>query len=252
MKLPEAISLKLFDRHGLPHAAWMTLNDEIQLTSKSETEKLVRALGLTGSHDRVVVKVDAAVSGKMKSGLMAIGPLDELGPKITEMFQRARKIDLEYEDYLVEEFIEHEREYFLAIKAVREGLQVYFSAKGGIDVEGDWGSVGSYLIPTERVLPMNWPTEELAGLIQPSSVLSFLEEALNLFVLEDATYLEINPLAQVEAGSKQVEAGKGQAMPLGIVMEVDEAAVFRHPEWEELRFKKVVVFVSSNFNSRLD
>lgn len=227
MKLSELTAFRLFDQHNLPHPRWEFLNDEIELTSKSTREKIFKSLGLQSEHDRLVVKLDCPVGGKLKSGLMAICPFNELELKMVEIFHQGKKLGLAMEGFGVEEYIEHKDESFLAIKAVREGLQVYFSSKGGVEVENDWDGVGRTLIPTAKVLGMDWPVGELAKLIKPSMILNFMEELLNFFVLEDATYLEINPVTLTK---------DFRAMPLGVVMEVDEAARFRHSDWPDFDY----------------
>lgn len=163
MKLTESAAFKLFDKYGISHPK----------------------IGVkTG---KVVVKADLAMGGKKKVGLV----------KVCEA-SAAEKVAREMgTPVIVEEYIPHEAEFFVALRATREGVETYTSDKGGIDVEQNWGKV----------------KKTLDKLPKFAKYYKFFEE-------EDVTYLEINPYTE-------------KFVALGVVLELDEAARFRHPDWPD-------------------
>src|SRR3989304_6869919 len=50
-------------------------------------------------------------------------------------------------NFLIEPFVEHKKEFYLAIKTERESDVIYFSEAGGIDIEENWSSVKEMQIP---------------------------------------------------------------------------------------------------------
>lgn len=169
MRLTESAAFKLFDKYQIAHPK----------------------LGVkTG---KVVVKADLAAGGKMKKGLV----------KICEAWAAAKVASAMGVPVIVEEYIPHKAEFFVALRATREGVRIYTSSKGGVDVEQNWESVEEKLAPTT----------------------SFEKKLLTFFEAEDATYLEINPYTE-------------KNVALGVVLELDEAAGFRHPDWPKISKKK--------------
>jgi succinyl-CoA synthetase beta subunit len=49
--------------------------------------------------------------------------------------------------FLIEPFVPHDDEYYVAIRTERDGDVMYFSRAGGVDVEENWGSVEEIYIP---------------------------------------------------------------------------------------------------------
>lgn len=165
MKLPESAAFKLFDKHGIAHP---------------------RIDVKTG---QVVVKADLALGGKKKAGLVKICTAKDV-PAV------AKKMGV---SVIVEEYIAHDKEYFIALRATREGIEIFSSDKGGVDVEQNWDQVEK----------------------KNKSSNNFEKKLLAFFEAEDATYLEINPFTIVQ----------GEPIALGVVLELDEAASFRHSDW---------------------
>lgn len=177
MKLRESEAFKLFGKYGISHPK----------------------IGVkTG---RVVVKADLALGGKEKAGLVKVCGASEVEKIAKEMGVPV----------IVEEYIPHEAEFFVAIRPTREGLVIYRSNKGGIDVEQNWDKVDSRLVRSDGQLKDD----------------PFFGRLIKLFEKEDAIYLEINPFA----------IAQGKPIALGVVLELDETALFRHADWEELGIK---------------
>lgn len=183
MKLAESAAFKFFDKHGIVHP-------KVNPTS-----------------GKVVVKADLAVGGKKKAGLVEICDF-------SEAVKVSKKIGGPTAVY---EYIPHREEYFVALKAVREGVEVYYSGLGGVDVERNWDKVAKIIVPPDARLTEDY----FFTLIPEKSVREWVVKLYQFFQDEDATYLEINPFTVI---NKQV-------MPLGVVLVLDDAAGFRH-DWE--------------------
>ncbi len=186
MKLSESFALKLFDKHGILHPK------------------------VSPTNGKVIVKADIALGGKKKAGLVQICDFEDAS-KIS------KKMGVPTAIY---EFIPHDEEFFVALKAVREGVEIYYSHVGGVDVEQNWDKVQKILVATDSILE----EKQLFDLVLEKSVREWIVRLYEFFQLEDATYLEINPFTVI---NKQV-------MPLGVVLVLDDAASFRHPDWPDI------------------
>lgn len=195
MKLPESAALELLNKHGFAHP-------EFVVVGRKDYSDRIFASFARPPLTKVVVKANLPMSGKKKAGLVQICDYKDVAGI-------AKKMGV---PVIVEEFVEHKDEYFVALKAVREGVEVYYSVLGGIDVEQNWGKVGKRLV-----------TDDLFDLIPEKSVREWVVKLYQLFQNEDATYLEINPFTIINK----------QMMPLGVVLVLDDAAEFRHPDWEQ-------------------
>lgn len=231
MKLSEAAAFALFDEYSIVRPRFLVVQRRLQGNSVLDT-------GI--STDRFVVKANVAASGKKKSGLVKVAQRGELESAIKDIFFKATKEFL-IDSVIVEEYIEHKKEYFLALRVVREGVMLYLSTQGGVDVERDWSKVSNILIPTssltnvaslKRSLESCYiEVEKVFGKSQP--IEEFIRLVVQFFQQEDAIYLEINPftLAKEMYVTGNDRGNKHTCMPLGVVLELDDSAGFRHPDW---------------------
>ncbi len=218
MKLPEVSALVLLAKYGFSLPAYCIVSKQADVAKVFPAKKYV-------------VKANLAVGGKKKTGLVAVANRENLKTTTAEILSKNEEFD--FYSVLVEEFVDHDREYFLALKAIREGIEVYYSDLGGIEIENNWASVKKVLIPEEELLKEKLQvTKVLAGLIEDSSTQDWVEKLVAFFQNEDATYLEINPFTLTPYAFAQGKQGK--LLPLGIVLVVDETAAFRHPDWADL------------------
>lgn len=138
--------------------------------------------------------------------------------------------------FLLEEFIPHKEEYYVAIKQEKEFDEIFFSNFGWIDVEENW----------EKVLSLKvWVLDEVSKDVL-SNIFWILDEKilqviLDLFTFyrqEDFTYLEVNPFC--------FDLRNGDLILLDMVAKVDDSAFFLHPEtWENLEFPNTFWFEES-------
>ncbi|MBN2724142.1 MAG: ATPase [Deltaproteobacteria bacterium] len=126
--------------------------------------------------------------------------------------------------FLVEPFIPHEDEYYIAIRSFRDHDVIYFSTEGGVNVEENWEKVKEITIPVMtdgkisaaddfdafKTLPLSG--EELA------SVAPFVNALYKFYFEQGFAYLEINPFAIKD----------GVVVPLDLVAKLDDTAAFEN------------------------
>lgn len=211
MKLPESAAFELFKKHGILFPRYF-------VAPPTDRDFLNSYL-----NDKFVVKANVPVGGKKKSGLVQISDSKHLNGVIMAIMAQAVP-DYKIDSVIVEEFVEHKDEYFISLKAVREGVEVYYSGVGGIDVEQNWEKVEKILVPTERLVNDRLSLSEdlFFNSISEKAIREWIIKLIHFFVEEDATYLEINPFTIINR----------KVIPLGVVLVLDESAGFRHPDWE--------------------
>jgi len=132
---------------------------------------------------------------------------------------------------LIERRIDIEREWYLGFSLNSTRPEVLLSTCGGVEIEslahGHPEALIRATIDPMRRLP-SWHAADLwvaagaAGRTVPA--LAALTVALyETFVAADALLLELNPISV---------AADGTPLLVGAMMAVDEAALFRHPEWQ--------------------
>lgn len=118
--------------------------------------------------------------------------------------------------FIVEPYVEHTEEYYVAIKTERENDVIYFSEAGGIEIEENWDKVKEIKIPFTlensdigKVLKT-----ELAD--QRPQIITFLNELYQVFKELNFTYLELNPFV----------ISNHSIVPLDMVARVDTTAEY--------------------------
>jgi len=140
------------------------------------------------------------------------------------------KVTDELTHFLIEPYVAHEGEYYVAIKSDREGDTVYFSNHGGVDIESVWDTVSTIhvgvvedvkKIDIASKLPHDTPSDK-------KDLLASFVRGLYTFYRDLAyTYLEINPFTVVDQGIR----------PLDLVARLDDTARFEcGDKWGEVSF----------------
>ncbi|MBI2669166.1 ATPase [Candidatus Woesearchaeota archaeon] len=91
--------------------------------------------------------------------------------------------------FLLEPFIPHQEEYYLAIISERDSDIIYFSEVGGFNIEERWNTVKTIKIPSGVNI------EEVDFAIIPQHHIPFFKNLYKLYRSFHFTYLEINPFA---------------------------------------------------------
>ncbi|MGA1821362.1 MAG: ATP citrate lyase citrate-binding domain-containing protein [Thermoplasmatota archaeon] len=179
---------------------------------------------------RLVVKPDQLFGKRGKSGLVLLDcSWKEAAKFITENMGKTAevgKVKGTLTHFLVEPFIPHKKEYYVAMKMEEDGDVIYFSTKGGVDIEEVWDTVVELNVPVlgEGEPDLARLTKGLSKSEQPL-VEAFLQGMYRFFANHDVTYLEINPFTIVD---KRV---------LDMVARIDDTAVFKNPEvWGGIEF----------------
>ncbi len=173
----------------------------------------------------LVAKPDQLFGKRGKHGLVLLNAdFETVKNWINErMHKRVRigKAEGELTHFLVEPFVPHEREYYVAIKTEEEGDRIYFSEEGGIEIEENWEKVKQFFVPIlGSVNDVNFSGVD-------SLISDFIKALYKFFVDLDFTYLEINPFAIT--GSEVV--------PLDLVARLDDTAYFWNKDkWGNIEF----------------
>lgn len=185
------------------------------------------------SDARLVVKPDQLFGKRAKNQLIALDcDLDEARRWIDE--RRNRQVTIgpvegRLTHFLIEPFVPHYGEHYLALKAMREGDEILFSMQGGVGIEEHWQDVRRMTIPILK------PVEEMA--LDPLLVdcpdeerdrfAAFARSLARFYADLGFAYLELNPFVVV--GSDIV--------PLDTVARLDDAESFQQRDrWGDLEF----------------
>ena len=187
--------------------------------------------------EKLVAKPDQLFGKRGKNNLLYVNKswdevqkwIKERMNKKTTIIQTTGKTTGVLTHFLVERFIPHEKEYYLAITTHRNHDTIHFSTKGGVDIESVWDSVVELDIP-------------ILGEIDEKQIISFLpkelgseKEQIGRFIIAlykmlvdyHFVYLELNPFTLI----------KDEIVPLDTVAKVDDYASFQCAEkWGKLKF----------------
>lgn len=186
-----------------------------------------------------VLKSQVPTGGRGKlGGIRVIEAPDELPTAVQSL------LGLDIKGYvpstiLAEEKLEIDKEFYLSIVIDRANatLQLVAHKNGGVEVEAN-DPDGFLKIDLLTTTPTALG-EQLAELYdipgQTFALQDLAEKLQNCFIKNDATLIEINPLALTT--DDKLVAGDCK-------MTLDDAAAFRHPEWNFEQTSKEVNFVS--------
>ena len=214
-------------------------NNKIELSSKlvliGEGENLSDYTRKPGyewlKEEKLVVKPDQLFGKRGKSGLLLLdASLEEADRFIAE--NMGKTIDIGgatgiLTHFLVEPYVAHEEEYYLAIETEREKDMIHFSTMGGVEIEENWDKVTSIEIPVGDEAGAINIAGKLPDFDGRDLVAEFIEALYRLFCDFGFTFLEINPFTLKE----------GQVIPLDMVAKLDDTAAFEMGDkWKDVDF----------------
>lgn len=203
--------------------------------------------------EKLVAKPDQLFGKRGKNDLLFVNKrwsevqkwIKDLMNKKTTITQTTGKTTGILTHFLVEKFVPHEDEYYLAITTHREKDIIHFSTKGGVDIESVWDSVVVLDIPilstidemdVEAFLP-----KELGD--KKQKVASFIKALYKMVVDYHFVYLELNPFTFV----------KDEIVPLDCVAKVDDYASYQCAEkWGKLKFPSPFGLEKTKEEERVD
>lgn len=224
MDLYEYQGRELFDRHGLPVLAGGVA------TTPEEARAIAERLG-----GRVVVKAQVKVGGRGKAGgvKLADNP-EEAVARATDILgmdikgHTVHKVMLTVtadiaEEYYFSYLLDRANRTFLCIASVAGGMEIEQVAEESPDKVAKVAidaSVGVDEATAREIVSQAGFPADVAD-----QVVDIAVKLWQAFVSEDATLVEVNPLAKTNSG---------QVLCLDAKVTLDGNATFRHPEHEEL------------------
>ena len=198
VKLSEFRSKKIINSAlGVNYAGWEIFGSSI--------------INLVNGHGAYVVKVDQAIKGRFKKGLVL---LEVKQPDLTVATQSL--FDKGYNSLLVEPQITHEAEdeKYLSFSRTREGVVLSHSVHGGINVEKHPESIKFLTIDKQALL--NIPNELMLERDSVSKLyelfnsthMSFLE--INPYVISDKKLLVLDAAVEVDSSAELLVNGWDQ------------------------------------------
>jgi ATP-citrate lyase beta-subunit len=172
---------------------------------------------------RLVVKPDQLFGKRGKSGLVLLDASYEEAVKFlkTKMNKKATvgKVKGTLTHFLIEPFIPHDKEYYIAVKMESDGDHVYFSTEGGVDIESVWDTVKE--VEMDPLGGKEFDPEPLVKDLSKQEkmiITPFLKGIYKFFSNHDFVYFEINPFTIVD----------GKIKVLDMVAKVDDTAQFQN------------------------
>jgi len=184
--------------------------------------------------EKLVVKPDQLFGKRGKHGLIkANANFQEVKKWIKERMNKEIKVGKvtgTLTHFIIEPYIPHKEEYYVAIKSNREGDTIYFSNHGGVDIESVWKTVSEIQIDVnediekiniEGKLPKDTPQANKKMFTE------FIKGLYKFYKNLNYAYLEINPF---------VVSGK-EIVPLDLVARIDDTGHFESSDkWGDLTF----------------
>jgi ATP-citrate lyase beta-subunit len=213
---------------GLPayHGRCVLVTPEVGLDKLAAKEKWLTT-------EKLVVKPDQLFGKRGKHGLILVGASLAEAKKWTlaRMNKDATvgKVTDKLTHFLVEPMTPHKEEYYVAIKSEREGDVIYFSTKGGVDIESVWDTVAEMHVPVLLGIDKVDVEKGLKAVPAPQrkAVAAFIRGLFRFYAALNYAYLEINPFALTDKG----------VVPLDTVARVDDTAFFESAKlWGDLEF----------------
>ena len=173
--------------------------------------------GLADIPGPYAVKVDEAVKGRFKQGLVL---LDVSAEGIREAIQTLQSKG--YRWLLIEPMVRHasEAERYLSVSSDRQGMLLRYTSTGGVDVESHQAAIQSQRF--DEATDMQKLTSETA--LDPMT----LQKLADMFKQEYFVFLEINPYIADENGVQFLDAA----------VEIDDAGEFFVNDWTEADFRR--------------
>ena len=123
--------------------------------------------------EKLVVKPDQLFGKRGKHGLIkANASFIDVKKWIKERMVKETtvgKVTDKLTHFLIETYVKHDKEFYVAIKSNRQGDTVYVSTHGGVDIESVWDTVAEIQVPVdgnidkiniEKHLPKDTPKDK--------------------------------------------------------------------------------------------
>lgn len=191
----------------------------------------------------VVVKSQVPVGGRGKAGGVKVVETQE---EFLETLERLSLLEIKGhlpQVLIAEQKLDIAEERYISLVIDREtaSIQLMVNAEGGMEVESQSGFYRIDISP-ETIRDRALRVAELFEESDTKRIESLLQSLYDCFVSNDATLLEINPLIKTTEGTYICADAK---------MELDDAAAFRHKDWDFEDKPKDVNFVTLDKNGEV-
>ncbi|NUQ39302.1 MAG: ADP-forming succinate--CoA ligase subunit beta [Caldilineales bacterium] len=225
MKLHEYQAKRIFARYGVPIPAGEVAN------TAAQAREIAQRLGKPA-----VIKSQVLVGGRGKAGGIKVAKTPDEAETLADQILGMEIKGLKVKRVLVDEAADIQDEIYLGMIVDRERRRVAMmaSSEGGVDIEEVAATHPDaiktiYIDPFLGIKPYQAIAVASALGIPPDQTRAFTKIATGLyraFIESDADLAEINPLAVT---------GGGQLLAVDGKMVLDDNALFRHPDLEEMR-----------------
>ncbi len=195
-------------------------------------------------YSQFVVKPDQLFGKRGKYGLVWVN-LDASGVKnwINEKRQKSQTIKESsgvLERFLIEPFVPHTQEYYIAITTAADHDVIQFSSQGWIDVEENRESIERLEIPLDtKITDISLDTLSITDI----KIKEFVLNLIDFFRTYWFSYLEINPFVVVE---------DGEIVCLDMVARVDTCEAWKQKVWKDIDRIKPFGSLTSTFEEKVE
>ncbi len=233
MKIHEYQAKEILKRYGV------AVPEGRVATTAAEAENIAASLGT----EVVVVKAQIHAGGRGKAGGVKLARSPKEAGELAAKMLGARLVThqtgpegREVRKVLVEQGLDIAKEYYVGIVLDRSRGQLVFmaSTEGGVEIEKVAAETPEKIIkewidPLTGLRPAQARKLAFALGLQGDSfknAVKFFHALYNAYIQSDASLAEINPL---------VETKDGRVLALDAKINFDDNALFRHPDYAELR-----------------
>ncbi len=207
-------AIREYDAKKMFHVSQNKVLESYLVESKEDIEKVKKELEKHGDQ-KWVVKPDQLFWKRGKLGLIWVnldteGVISWLWEKY-DIKQTIWESEGKLTTFLIEKFVPHEKEYYVAFKTEREHDIVYFSHDWGVEVEENWEKVIAKKVSVLSSLQesdiadmihesaqKSWVAEEDSS--AKKKIISYVMAQYNYFKKYGYVYLEMNPFVFSEGG----------------------------------------------------
>ena len=225
MRLHEYQAKQIFSRHNIP-------TPQGQVTNNADSVRLIaESIG-----DGCVIKAQVLSGGRGKAGGIRVAKTSREARELATNMMGVSIHGMKVHRVLVEEAIKFKRELYLAITIDRENATpiIIASSAGGIDIEDTYESKPESVIriPIDPLIGVrSFHAQQLSGFLDIPIKLerdfcNVVTALWDIFSKFDALLIEINPLVISESQ---------HILALDAKLEIDDSALFRHPDVAEMR-----------------
>jgi len=215
----------------------------ILVTPQTDLDKLPQENAWL-NETKLVVKPDQLFGKRGKNNLLLVNAsfpevrswIEERMSKRVTIEQTTGKTTGVLTHFLIEPFVPHEEEYYLAFTSKADADVIHFSLHGGVDVEEVWDSVVTIKVPILADPTAVDVVSHLPEMKEKETVAAFIQALYRVYCEYYFAYLEFNPIAFHE----------GTLVPLDTVAKLDDTAAFQCAQkWGKIEFPKAFGSVST-------